>query len=87
MPQNSSLKRSIPQSDSGQAAPESEERSAFTPPSDQLVASPVHALQGQLSKAYPAGDRQFSRRKVYSLVIVFCFAVWSALFNLAATLF
>jgi len=49
--------------------------------------SPARSLQAGLAEALAPREERFSRREVYSAIIVFCFAVWWALFLALGALF
>ncbi|MEL6567819.1 MAG: hypothetical protein AAFQ22_05325 [Pseudomonadota bacterium] len=52
----------------------------------EKVESPVHEMQAGLVAEFTLDRPALSRREVYGSVIVFCFAVWWALYMFATTL-
>jgi len=52
----------------------------------ETVESPVHEMQAGLVAEFSMERPALSRREVYGSVIVFCFAVWWALYMFASTL-
>jgi len=48
--------------------------------------SPVHEMQAELAASFHGDASTISRRQVYGSIVVFCFAVWWALYVFVTSL-